>query len=1012
MKEELLKAILQILAIIAKEEEVKHDERESVRHFLLQNLRKSDTGRYMEYFDRLISGEESATLEQSQEAIIKLTEELNKELTREQKVILIVNIMQLIVADGQITETEEELLFLSSEQLRIPKRVTERIKHYAAHNEINAFTTPDYLIISDREESHVSSAHYVRCEGCPGFVCILYIPRYRIHFIKTVGMGEDLLLNGTPLHECRPINFSPGSAVRVGNQTFYHADIVRYFMDKQTEGKLHFVADNISYNFPGGRRGLKNISLREDSGQLVAIMGGSGSGKSTLINVLNGNLRPKSGSVSINNVSIHGERNKVAGLIGYVPQEDLIIDELTVFQNLYYASKLCFGGLSNKAVHKRVDKVLHDLGLFEVRCLRVGSPLDKVISGGQRKRINIGLELIREPSILFVDEPTSGLSSRDSENIINLLKDVSLKNKLVFTVIHQPSSDIFKVYDRLLIMDRGYQIYYGNPISALIYFKRLIESVDREHSQCIECGNVNAEQIFNIIESKIIDEFGRETVKRKVLPAVWRNHFEKTKYSKVDSSLDSVPPLPRKRLQIASRLSQMVTFTRRDFFSKVSNMQYMLINFMEPVALAGILAFVVYNYGLNQGGYSFSGNPNIPAFFFMSIMVALFMGMTVSAEEIFKDRKIRKREAFLHLNRTSYLLSKLVILFSLSAIQTITYVLIGDFILEIKSMTFDYWLVLFSISCFANLLGLNISSIFNSVVTIYIVVPLLLIPQIILSGTVIDFDEINPSIGTREKVPWIGELIASRWAYEALIVTQFKNNPYTQSLYSMDARIATAEYTASHWVPGVSKRVEKAIELSRLQAPAEEIEKELVLVRNEICRKVAVYGEDKLPFPCASITAESFDEGMRLVLLDFLSTVKKIYSRDYKKAAAEKEQIMERANTPELKKQVIALKERFYNERLGQVARDILSDRAIAEENGKLIRIASPIYAYPDPSNALSFRTRLFYPVKHFLGYYFPTLYFNVAIIWLMTALLFITLHINLIRVFSFIFFLGGGKRR
>ena len=99
--------------------------------------------------------------------------------------------------------------------------------------------------------------------------------------------------------------------------------------------------------------------------------------------------------------------------------------------------------------------VLEDLGLAESKDLKVGSPLKKTISGGQRKRLNIGLELFGEPAVLFCDEPTSGLSSRDSENIIDLLKELSLKGKLVFAVIHQPSSDIFKMFDKLLILDSG-----------------------------------------------------------------------------------------------------------------------------------------------------------------------------------------------------------------------------------------------------------------------------------------------------------------------------------------------------------------------------------------------------------------------------------------------------------------------------------------------------------------------------------------------------------------------------
>ena len=208
-------------------------------------------------------------------------------------------------------------------------------------------------------------------------------------------------------------------------------------------------------------------------------MGGSGAGKSTLLNVLNGNNAPSKGQVLINGIDIHKSKDEIEGVIGYVSQDDLLIEELTVFENLFYNAKLCFDGFSDSEISELVLKLLNSLGLAETKDLKVGSPLEKTISGGQRKRLNIGLELIREPSVLFVDEPTSGLSSRDSENIMDLLKELALKGKVVFVVIHQPSSDIFKMFDKLMILDLGgYPIYYGNPVDAVIYFKTLVNHVN------------------------------------------------------------------------------------------------------------------------------------------------------------------------------------------------------------------------------------------------------------------------------------------------------------------------------------------------------------------------------------------------------------------------------------------------------------------------------------------------------------------------------------------------------
>src|SRR6185295_17228273 len=202
----------------------------------------------------------------------------------------------------------------------------------------------------------------------------------------------------------------------------------------------------------------------------------------------------------------------------------------------------------------------------------------------------------------------------------------------------------------------------------------------------------------------------------------------------------------------------------------------------------------------------FRFNDNFPAFLLMAIIVALFMGLTVSAEEIIRDRKILKRESFLNLSWNSYLISKLNILFLLSAIQTFMFVIVGNLILEIKGMTFAFWLVLFSTACFANVLGLNISSAFNSAVTVYVMIPLLLIPQMILSGLLFNFDKLNDLISTKGKVPLVADLMASRWAYEALAVYQFTNNEYQEPFYTYEREESKADFKSAYMADELKKR--------------------------------------------------------------------------------------------------------------------------------------------------------------------------------------------------------------
>ena len=325
----------------------------------------------------------------------------------------------------------------------------------------------------------------------------------------------------------------------------YYSDVLSKYTNETIETPVFFDVDHVNYLFPNKNVGLYPLSFQASSGNLIGIMGGSGTGKSTLLNVLNGNYKSTNGEVTVNGVSIHSKIKAVSGLIGYVPQDDLLMEDLTVFQNLYFNAKLIFGELSDNEILKRVEATLFSLGLYETRDLKVGSSLEKTISGGQRKRLNIALELIREPFIMFVDEPTSGLSSRDSINIMDLLKELTLKGKLVFVVIHQPSTDIFKMFDKLLILDKGgYMIYQGNPLEGISYFKETSGQISAALNEGVSSGNVNPEQIFDIIDAKLVDEYGDLTNQRRRQPEDWMALFN-TRLKSGIKKLEAPKSLPK-----------------------------------------------------------------------------------------------------------------------------------------------------------------------------------------------------------------------------------------------------------------------------------------------------------------------------------------------------------------------------------------------------------------------------------------------------------------------------------
>ena len=562
----------------------------------------------------------------------------------------------------------------------------------------------------------------------------------------------------------------------------YYSTILAAYNKNDNDGErqsVEFCGRDINFRFPNSDNGMHNLSFTLHSGELLAIMGGSGTGKTTLLSILNGTLKPQEGSITINGHDISESGTKE--LIGFVPQDDLLIEELTVYQNLYYTARLCFEGLSEEEIDRRVVKTLKELGLEAVKDLKVGSPINKYISGGQRKRLNIALELIREPAVLFLDEPTSGLSSADTEKVINLLKEQTYKGKLIIVNIHQPSSDVYILFDRLWLLDRGgYPVYDGNPIDAITYFKETACYADAETSACPTCGNVNPEIILNIIDEKALNSSGEISDERKITPQEWHELYLKNRPEQAAPVVSSIPQSDQKK---PGRLKQFLIFLQRNIQSKVSNIQYLTIALLEAPVLAVVCALLT-RYAPPEG-YSVRDNKNLVSYFFMAIIVATFIGMSGSAEEIIKDRALLKREKFLHLSYGSYIWSKIVLMAGLSLIQTLLFILIGNSIMGLHGLFGTWWFILFMTALLANLTGLLLSQCLNSVVAIYITIPLLLIPQILLCGLVVSFSDLTPK-STTGNVPLIGDLIPSRWSYEALAVTSFTDNKYEKQFFALD----------------------------------------------------------------------------------------------------------------------------------------------------------------------------------------------------------------------------------
>ncbi len=1026
MIETILKALLRLFAIIANvnEDGVSSIAVTIVKSYLEEHLSPNEVKQYLGLFNKYLKihhrskenheGQGRKLRSSNAVKVLKICFQINEGLERKDKIIVLLRLLEFINEDEIITKKEIEFIETIVGIFKIERDEYENCKSLILEADTENIDKERLLIIDGKERAQVSevqesgawfeqnkpkslvSTKHIYNENLKGKIVVLHLESINSFVFRYLG-EEIVYLNSHNIIPERSYMFTTGAIIKGSRiQPIYYSDIAAMFIQAKSKRKIVFEARDVSFKFRNSVNGVQPFSFSSESGQLIGIMGGSGVGKSTLLNVLNGSLPLSSGSITINGYDLHRDTKQLEGVIGFVPQDDLLIEELTVYQNLYYNANLCFSNFTESQIELTIKNIMTDLDLYESRNLTVGNPLNKFISGGQRKRLNIALELMREPSILIVDEPTSGLSSMDSETVMSLLNEQTNKGKLVIVNIHQPSSDIFKLFDKLLVLDKGgYPVYFGDPIDAVVYFKTKMRHVNTDERECVTCGNVNPEQILQVIESKELNEYGKFTRNRKISPQEWYELYNEELAPKHRPQKNQKKSeLPKNSFKIPNSIEQFKIFSARNLMSKLTDTQYLLISLLEAPLLAVILGyFTKYNHGTNADpeAYIFSENINIPAYLFMSIIVALFLGLTVSAEEIIKDRRILRREKYLHLSRIGYLNSKILFLFALSAIQSFLFVIIGNTILGIKGMVFSYWLVLFSTSCFANMLGLNISSGLNSVVNIYILIPFILVPQLLLSGVIVDFNKLHKTVSNPKYVPVVGDLMTSRWAYEALSVVQFKNNRFNQYFYPYDQKMSEASSQYVYIIPRLESMIDKCEYDLQNKAEKQHIEHALDLIKTEI---------DKLPFKenfwaYDSLDTELFNSDVASSVRKHLKKVSEHFVGIHQIQSTKKDSVYNKLLAEKGKDYIFELQRAHHNKRLAEFVSNKMELKKIKEYDGNLLQMNNAIYRYPQMNFG---RAHFYAPVKKFLNNYIDTFWFNTCFIWLTTLFFYFSLQHDTLR--------------
>jgi ABC transport system ATP-binding/permease protein len=1018
MRESVLLALIHIFAIVSTVNPggISSRGKKILRSYLRRYLNRELEEEYfslfennLEFYSNELKSVEKGELTDDDSLIsfqiTNICRQIKKGLFLEERMIVFLQLLEFTFEDGELVEQEKTIIDIVARTFNISKKEYGNACAFMIGRNYDAVTTDCILVVEGDNPKHAAEKEYanyhswkhLKVKGFRGQLFVLHIESTG-SLILTYDGSLPLYFKGRDIIACRPYLFERGVNIKgPGMEPIYYSKVYKTFLIDSFHGKVIFEGHDLQFRFKNSDNGIKPMNFRLESGNMVGIMGGSGVGKTTLINLLHGKIKPETGKLYLNGYDVHENSDRFKGLIGYVPQDDMLIEELTVYQNMYFNARLCFGDYKEQQLNDLVDNVLRDLDLLDIKDLQVGDLLNKKVSGGQRKRLNIGLEMMREPVVLFVDEPTSGLSSHDSEKVMNLLRKHALSGKLVIANIHQPSSDILKLFDRLWLIDKGgYMIYDGDPVEALVYFKTETSQANAAESECPNCLNVETDKILQIVEVKVIDSDGFEGKERQVTPEEWYERY-KRKMMPLPGGEPEKTDLPPNNFKVPDKLYQIRTFIKRNLTRKKADKQYVVLNLLEAPFLAFVLGYL--SRFSSGGKYIFADNKNYPVFLFMGVVVALFLGLMVSAEEIFKDRKIIVRERFLNISRFSYLLSKINFLFTLSAIQALLFVAVSSVVLEIRGMFWQQWLLFFTTACYGNLIGLNISAGMRTVVSIYILIPLILVPQLLLGGAMIKFDELPRSMGNKEYVPVIGDIMATRWSYEAVMVEGFKSNRYKKPTFDIQLEIEQNNYYKDLLIKNLRNDVINYI-LQRKNQKGEEknIQNKTEILKYHIRQLSSITGISAGDLP-EKINAGTFTDVTADNVNRFLDKVFAYYidvnSQLFKEKIKTEDEFIGNLKS----KGLLLLATAYDNQRLDDIVQNqgALSEGPYYEIKGKWVQKSTPIFM--KPTSKLG-RAHFFAPYKQVGSIRISTLWFNVIAIWLMTFVFFVTLYYNLLKKF------------
>jgi ABC transport system ATP-binding/permease protein len=594
----------------------------------------------------------------------------------------------------------------------------------------------------------------------------LQISNHHARFVRTngnvsvedAGSTNGVYVNGERISGRRGVQLS--DVIQIGPFVL-QADAAQGVAVYDTRSKTRIDCINIA-KVVKNRSGGGSIKLLDDVGltiqpnEFVGLLGPSGAGKSTLMDSLNGMRPASSGYVLINNLDLYRHLDSLKQSIGYVPQDDIIHRELTVYRTLYYVARLRLSSdVSRREIDQIVNEVMDVTGLSERRDVPISQ-----LSGGQRKRVSIAVELITKPSVIFLDEPTSGLDPATEEKIMKLFRQIAESGRTVILTTH--AMENVKLFDKIVVLMRGKLVFYGAPQEALAHvkaesFKDLYDKLEAPVDQQLASlpplpANASKSQ-------KSARKTEREQIAEQVAED-WKRKFQQTEQYRrnIVDPLSGLPrdgraaAPPKRRMSIFDAVRQWGTLTRR-YLEVLTRDKFNLLILFGQAPIIAFLTFLVVGDKLPR---------DFP--YFVMALVAIWFGTSVASREIIRERAVYTRERMVNLRLLPYVGSKLFVLAIIVSLQCLMLYGSLKFMHYTGLMSVPGWAIpqitIVLITAMVGIaLGLFISAIVKTSEMATSMVPLILIPQILFCGLV----------GVPENAARIiSTVVPATWAYDGI----------------------------------------------------------------------------------------------------------------------------------------------------------------------------------------------------------------------------------------------------